>query len=254
MISGVKVLIKAIEVLELFARQGPELRVTDVSSSLGLPKPTVYRIMTTLMSKGFLEQCDGNTYRLGIRLFEVGQAAVRHMNVRQVALPVMKRVAAQVDESVTLYVRSGGERVCVEMVESSQPLRHFTEVGKRLPLHAGAAGKVFLAYMDEAEVSGYIAQGLERYTDTTLTGDELIRELVRVREMECAESLAERASGVHSVAAPIRDFTGAVVAALAISGPSVRFPPERMRDLSRVVKDAALEISRALGYVARVRR
>lgn len=245
---GTRVLHKAVDILCVFTQSEPVLGPSEVSEKTGLPRSTVQRIMSVLADRGILErdQTPGK-YRLGVLLLTLaGRVEVRG-NLRRVALPIMEELQAQTGETVNLNVVYQGERLCIEKVDSRHELRHMVQVGHRSPLWAAAAAKVLLAHLPEAQQQAVFRRAREEgWSEDQLHA--LQRELVTIRERGYAISTGEWTVGVTSVAAPIRDHQGIVVASVSVGGPSVRIPPERLPELTTHVTRAALRISQRLGY------
>jgi DNA-binding IclR family transcriptional regulator len=242
---------RALDLLLAFADDGPELGITDLSRRFALPKATVHRLVEVLVAYDLLSR-DPHTarYRLGLTAFRLGSAFLRTLDVRQAALPVMQALAQQTGETVNLNIVQGGHRVCIEKVESSQDVRHFVDLGRPLPLFAGASGKVLLAYLDPPAVEAVLREQVRSLTARTVTDRERIRaDLARIRQRGYAVSTGERVDGASAVSAPVRNAHGVVVAGLTVSGPSYRFTPGRVRMLIPMVLEAAAAISRRLGYL-----
>ncbi|MDQ7829521.1 MAG: IclR family transcriptional regulator [Armatimonadota bacterium] len=239
------------DLLLAFVEDGPELGITDLSRRLALPKATVHRLVEALVARDLLRR-DPHTarYGLGLMAFRLGSAFLRALDVRQAALPVMQALARQTGETVNLNIVQSGHRVCIEKVESVQDVRHFVELGRPLPLFAGASGKVLLAHLDPPAVEAVLRQQVRPLTARTVTDRGRIREeLARIRQRGYAVSAGERVDGASAVSAPVRNAQGEVVAGLTVSGPSYRFTPGRVRTLIPMVLEAAAAISRSVGYL-----
>ncbi len=236
--ASVRSVERALDILDSFSPGRLELSLTDISKHINLAMSTTARLVTTLEKRGYLwRNGDTQRYTLGPRLSEVGALGFASVDIRNLALPFMRELNAIYDEGVSVYVIRNDERVCVECVESTRPLRRVINVGDRLPLTRGAAGRVLLASLPKERRDVF----LER---DPFTSDESLNEL---RRSGYAVSLGEREEGVTSIAAPIQDARHEVVAALSMSGPSVRFEgPGFEEKVARVKKYAEL-ISEALG-------
>ncbi|MBC7342491.1 MAG: IclR family transcriptional regulator [Clostridia bacterium] len=230
---------RALDILECFTNT-TDLTLMEIAERIDLPASTVYRLVSTLAERGYLMR-DGatNRYSLGPSVALLGSKSFKHLDVRKVALPVMKDLVAKTGESVSLYMAIGGKRVCVERVNSPLRLRRVVEVGEQLPLTRGAAGKVLLAYLNDSVRSQ--VESTEGYTVDR-------GELERIREKGYAVSHGEREEGVSAVAAPVFDTTGSAVAALSMSGPSFRYTEERVGAYVRAIIEGAEAVSRSLGF------
>jgi DNA-binding IclR family transcriptional regulator len=249
--TRVKAVERALDLLLVFAEDAPEMGVTELSRRLRLPKGTVHRLLGGLVSRGLVTRDpDGRRYRLGPTAFRLGSAFLRSLDVRQAALPVMQELARKTGETVNLNVVQGIHRVCIEKVDSVQDVRHFVELGRPLPMFAGASGKVLLAHLNR-EAAEAVLKSVRALTPYTVTDVRRLRaELERIRRQGFAVSHNERVDGASAVSAPVRDAQGGVVAGLTVSGPSYRLTPARVRELIPQVVEAAAEISARLGYPA----
>ena len=241
-----------LQVLETFLDvDGAAQRITEIGERLGMNKSRVFRILNTLEQHGFIDQ-DPNTrqYRLGLRLMSLGEAVRRQLGIVQMADPVLDELAGQSGETVNLVVVDGREAVCVAERESKHSVRLYGEVGRRAPLHVGGAPKVLLAYMPPEERARIIGgRALPRVTESTVTDAGQLEEiLAQIRRDGYTVTVGDLDHGAHSIAAPVRDHTGCVVAALSVAGPSHRFSPEKIQCFIQLVCRAAARISSCLGY------
>lgn len=244
----VRVLVKAMAVLELLAEAPDELGLGDIASRLDLNKSTCHRILTTLAAGDFVERPSPGTYRLGIGAFRVGSAMERRLSVRERALPAMRELYRRSGETVFLLVLRGDEAVCVERLDGRYASTHTLRIGGTLPLHLGAGPRLLLASLPDEQVEGYIGGPLQRRTSPTqVTSEQLRDEVARIRRDEYAASRDDVELGVTAVSVPIRDHTGAVVAALSLSGLTAHLPDSEKGQQLTMLHDAASEASRSLG-------
>ncbi len=243
----------AARLLKVFRSRESDLGVSELARRLGLGKSTVHRLLTTLAAEGLIEQ-DARTgnYRLGLVMFELGEAVRVHMDLHAAAGPVLAELRAQTQESSQVGVLDGAEVVYIDRLESAHSLRLFTETGRRVPVHCTSSGKVLLAYLPEPELRALLqAAPLTAMTQHTITSaDQLLAELRRVRRRGWAEAVNERELGLASIAAPIRDSAGAVVAAISIGVPLARCTVMNLRRMAPVIVEAAEAASRRLGWSA----
>ncbi len=212
-------------------------RFTQIMQATGLPRATTHRLIGALQGHGFLARYPGLGYRLGPRLLRLANEAMRELPLRDLAHPVLERLARSTGESAQLYVRSGDERVCIDAVESANELRTIVPVGSSLPLYAGSAAKVFLAYSPD----------LERHARKAKDRDRFERDVELARQRGWASSTDERQPGVGSVSAPVLGPYDIVLAVVSVSGPASRMGRISARRFAAAVVDAAREIERALG-------
>jgi DNA-binding IclR family transcriptional regulator len=253
--ANVQVIERGCRILNHLAKGRLTHSIHDLSQELSLPKPTVHRILSTLRNFGFVTQDEmSKEYRLGFRLVELGQIVLDQIDLRKVAKPFLTELANQVEEVVHLVILEQGKIVYldkVEKVNELKSLRMVSRIGMRSYAHSCAVGKVLLSFLPENERAAILRQrGLPRQTKNTIVDPVQLNEhLVKVMVQGYAVDDAENEEGVRCVAAPIRDDQGRVIAAISISGPSVRMTKERIHgELKTQVIKTALEISQTLGY------
>ncbi len=250
--GGLSTVRNAARLLKVFRSREADLGVSELARRLGLGKSTVHRMLTTLVAEGLIEQNPRTGgYRLGIVMFELGEAVRVHMDLHAAAGQVLGELRAQTGESSQVGVLDGHEVVYVDRLESAHSLRLFTETGRRVPVHCTSSGKVLLAYLPEARRQALLraAAPLTPLTQHTITDpSHLAAELDRVRRRGWAEAVNEREIGVASIAAPLRDVSGEVVAAISIGVPLARCSVMALRRLAPVIMEAAEAASRRLGW------
>jgi IclR family KDG regulon transcriptional repressor len=229
--------------------------IQDLSLSLNLPKPTIHRILSTLRHFGFVAQDQiSKEYHLGFRLVELGHTVLDRIDLRKVAEPFLASLSGLVQETVHLVILDQGEIVYLDKVETvndPKSLRMVSRIGMRNFAHSCAVGKVLLASLPEAELDEIIAQkGLPRLTKNTIVHpEELKKHLAKVKAQGYAADDEENEVGIRCVAAPVMNNRGEVIAAISISGPSVRLTEARIHNrLKKQVMKSALQISKKLGY------
>lgn len=241
---------RALDVLLLFSTDRSALSAAEIADSLGVARSTGYRYLQSLVTSGFVEE-DGGSYRLGPRIFELARVARHGLGLVEMARPAMTALAAQTHQTVLLTRRSGNVVVCVDVVESSRPIRISYERGHISPFNAGAAAEVLLAWEDPATVQELLAgAALQRFTARTLTDPrELLLRLRRIRAKGVAVSRGELDPDVLGIAAPIFDVEGNVRAAVSIAGLASRLGASKGAELESAVRHAAEAISARLALV-----
>jgi DNA-binding IclR family transcriptional regulator len=241
--NGVLVVAKAFAVLDAFRPDGPaELSLGEIAGHAGVPKPTAHRIVTSLVAEGALERGhDG--YRLGLRLFELGERVHMKRDVREAALPFLQDLYGATHHTVHLAVLEGRDVVYVERIRGHDPVPLPSSVGGRQPAHCTAVGKALLAH--RADVMAILATTrLRAKTRHTITDPAVLEhDLARVRTRGVAIDREEAVLGVHCVAAPIF-VDGAAIASLSVSGPSSKIDVDA---LVVAVRSAASGVGRTLG-------
>ncbi|MGB9885691.1 MAG: IclR family transcriptional regulator [Moorellales bacterium] len=242
---------KAVKVLKAFARGGAELSLKQIADLSGLPKSTVHRIVQTLMLDGLVQHNPrSDRFCLTGELVAIALKGLGRRDMVDAAAPLMRELAEVTGETVSLNVAAGLERVCIYRVEGSRPITRTVALGEQGPLYCGAAGKILLAGLSDAEVQKVIDRGLEPQCKNTITDPErLWEEVRRIRERGYATSVEERFANSASVGAPVRDCSGQTIAALTVAMPADRFTKEVVEDLIGRVKAQAAAISYRLGWV-----
>jgi DNA-binding IclR family transcriptional regulator len=230
----------------LNAVEGGARSFTDVIEATSLPRSTAHRLLQSMELHGLVTYVGGQGYRLGTRLLSLSATATRELPLRDLAQPVLERIARITGESAQLFVRDYDRRLCVAAAQSGNELRAIVEVGASLPLTAGSAGKVFLAYGSPGRTAELVA-AVRSITSRTPTGEQLERQLAAIRRVGWASSAGEREPGVGSVSAPIFEPLGALIAVVSLSGPEQRIGRITAKRYASDVVEAAREIESALG-------
>ena len=251
-VLGAQAVLRALAVLGVLRRAANDVGVTEISRELSLHTSTAHRILRALVAEGYVAQNpETDRYRLGRESLLLGLAAERNLGFSAVT-PILEGLRDSTGESANLVVRDGDSGLVVLRVESEQPLRFTQPVGARIPLYCTSSGKALLAYASDPEAELESLGDLSAMTSTTITSKRaLLRELREVSERGYSVNRGERIPGVCGVAAPIRDAAAAEAnAAVAVQGPAVRIPEERMAQLGALVVEAAAQIGELLpsGY------
>lgn len=234
---------RALDILLCFAGTETELGLSDIAKRLGLHKSTVHRLLASLESKGFIRRNPtSEKYRLGWSVLELVSNVYQSDDLSSIVLPEMTRLRDTLGETISLYIRSGNERIRTQAVESNQPVRRVANIGKRLPLYVGASGKVLLAYSQEP-IEDVIN---DPSWPSELNQEEFLHQLKLVRVQGYAISIEEREPGAAAVAAPIFSRRGEPVAALSVSGPVDRFTPSAVETIAAAVKQSAEILTKML--------
>jgi DNA-binding IclR family transcriptional regulator len=242
---NVRAVERAVQILSAFDSQHAEQGVSEIAHSTGLPKATAHRIIMTLYNSGFLERtADSEKFRLGLPMLGLGLAALRRLDVRRAAQPYMEKLVDQFKEICTLGVFDRGQVLYVEVVHSNHSLTIAARVGRHLPAHCTASGKVLLAFLPPEVVEPVLSVPLEAYTQKTITSPERLREELKVvRQRGYAVADEELEIGIWAISAPIRDIDRNVVAAMSIPFPTNRLEPERIPEIAQALLEATNVIS-----------
>ena len=240
----------AVRLLKSFSEGEAEIGVTTLSRRLGVAKSTVYRLASTLVSEGLLEQNpETERYRLGMALFGLGALVRQRMNVATDARPFLFHLREATGETVHLAILEGAEIVFVLNLESNQAIRMRADLGARKPAFCTAEGRAMLAFQPQEVVDEVLAQGFVPRTPKTIINERAIRKAIeeaRVKGFAVEDEQSEL--GMRSVAAPIRNANGRVIAAIGLAGPMQRISDEALASFAPLVADAARTISARLGY------
>lgn len=238
-VSGTQTLLRGLDILECIAAAGTSLTLAEITRSVELTTPTTHRLLKALMLRGMVVDDGSRRYSLGPGVMRLASAVMYRANdLVTIATPTLERLRAATGETVGLHCILGEERVCVAELVSPERMRMESGIGHLYPLHAGAAGKVLIAW--DAERVARLPQRLPQVTPSTIgTRAELERELASIRRLGYATSTSEVVSGASSLAVPVFGSNGSVAAAINIAGPATRWsPPEIARQVPHVLEEA----------------
>jgi len=249
----VKTLDRIVQIIDCFSIGQNDLGVREISRRTGLAPSVCGRLMISLKQHGLLVQNqDSKTYSLGPKTLRWAEVYTTNLDIRNVALPVMHKLLIDTGETISLYILDGDERLCVERMESAQNVRIVARIGRRLPLYAGSAGKLMLAFLPEKKQNEIIDRTkFIPFTVKTITDPNILRTTLRkIHKDGYAFSDGEWVEDAAGIAAPIFDVRGDIVAALTVSGPSARFTREKINLHKVYLLNATALISRDLGYIS----
>lgn len=246
----VRALERALDLLDSFSIAEPELSFTALCERLDLPKSTLFRLISILEERGYVERSiDSDRYRIGIRAFEVGSIYIQSTRIDAEAQPVLKALAQACNQTANLAVLDNGEIVHIGVVAPSRAIRFYATIGQRDPVHCTGLGKVLLAGTTDEELEAIVKQrGLIYRTERTVSTLAALRaQVAEIRARGYAIDDQESVPGLTCIAAPIRDAKDRVVASVSVSGTTAEFEePHRALFIQEVVS-AARQISIRLG-------
>ena len=250
--SQVQSVDRAIAILYLLAERG-DAGVTDVATALGVHKSTAFRLIAALEAGSLIEQDGGRgKYHLGRGVLRLAGATAGRLELPTESRPVCRQLAANLGEAVNVAILDSGEATSILQEYATSAITGRNWIGQRIPLHATATGKILLAGMDAVALKESLASELHRYTPATVTESTLLEaELAAVREQGWATTTEEFEIGLNAVAAPVRDATGDVVAAVGVSGPTYRLSVDSFPSVAATLLVGAREISARLGFFGR---
>lgn len=243
---------KALTVLDCFRSGEHELGVTELARRTGIPKSSVHRMCSELTAASYLVRTERRGYRLGLRVFELGSAAVVPAGARRDASRYLQQLTVLTGETSHLGVLDALDVVYIDKIETPRSTPMPSRVGLRNPAYATGIGKVLLAGNPFAAADLYRLDPFPAFTPHTITSARQLRvELAEVQRQGVAYDREERALGTTCIAAPVRNHQGDVVTAMSISGPTDRMTPQRLIELTPVVRQAAALLSTELGWHGR---
>jgi IclR family transcriptional regulator, acetate operon repressor len=244
--------LKAVDVLGALAEVEVGLGARELSELVDTPRSTAQRLLQTLDSCDMVEQ-DPVTrrYRLGPRTVQLGMVGLSRVDVRTRALPYMTHLRSVTGETIGLNVRVGDARMYLEQLQSRHVLRAQAEVGQLYPLHSGAPGRVLLAFLDDDEIHRILdsTELVPLTGQTPLTAEHVLELVEQTRALGYAAAFQETIPGLNTIAVPVQDHRGSVVAGLSVSGPASRFDEAAMQEVRPQLLRAAEELSKELGLV-----
>jgi DNA-binding IclR family transcriptional regulator len=242
---------RGLGILEIIAKKGKGITMAEVSREIGLHTSTTFHLLRTLSTLGYLVQDETTReYLLGSKVFHLAASACTEAQISKIARPFLVEMAKQTGEASHMAILERGEVIVIDKIDGSSPVRVSDRVGYPRPAHCTAIGKTLLAYLPEAELRTFLeASDLHPFTAKTITAAQILeQELKRVRMQGYAFDDEEFAQGIRCLAAPVRNFTGHVVAAMGISGPVWRVSLDRVGQLTEFVRTMGHRLSQQLGH------
>ncbi|MFG2626466.1 IclR family transcriptional regulator [Streptomyces sp. NPDC048473] len=244
---------RALDILELFLEGDGTLSAPDIVRKLQLPRTTVHELVTTLAVRSYITPVPERPgyYRLGVRPYQLGSRYAEQLDLAAEGQAVARSVAETCDETVHVAILEDTHVIYIAKVDSTHAVRMVSATGRRLPAHCTSVGKVLLASLPEKELSSRVPDGAElvAMTPHSITDPGALREaLAAIRERGIAVESRESNPDVSCVAAPVRDRSGRVVAALSVSVPMIRWSDARQEELAQLATKGAADLSQRLGY------
>ncbi|NYE09415.1 DNA-binding IclR family transcriptional regulator [Bacillus niacini] len=243
---------RALKILDLFDEHKSELKITEISEMMGLHKSTVHSLLKTLQVHSYIDQNpEDGKYRLGLKLAERGNLVINNMDIRRTARKYLLDLSAKTGQTVHLGILDGREGVYIDKVEGEQSIIRYSRIGRRLPLHSTAIGKVLLAYQPLNEIELLLKDYEFQYqTNSTIMNEDIFRkEIGKVKQQGFAVDDQENEQGVRCAAVPIFNGKGHVLAAISISTLISRVNDEEMNNFVHLLKTSCNELSEQMRYV-----
>ena len=242
---------RALKIVEYVAEHGNLAGLIEISKGIDINKSTAHGLIATLEKCGYMRQ-DSKTgkYSLGIKVFELGQAYITNLDLREIALPYLKELSLNYQETTHLAVLSGEDVVYIDKVDGLRSVGIRSQVGGRNPAYCTGVGKVLLSGLDKQQIERlYYDTVLQKYTSNTVKDlPELLYQIEQARDRGYAFDSQEFEQDLQCIAAPVKDNSGAIIAAISLSGPASRLLASRMDDIAIEVVRTAKEISHRLGF------
>jgi IclR family KDG regulon transcriptional repressor len=248
--GGTQAIDRALAVLLSFTTDQPIRRVPELTQSLGLNKSTVYRLLQALGAANLVQRADeAGSYRLGPAVLDLANCFLATIDLGGDARPLMQAFATRSGESVTLAVLDGIEAISVSQVRGTRTPQLVSRFGFRIPIYCSSSGKALLLDHTDAQIYERLAHsGMRRLTENTITDPKMfISRLDRERRQGWTLNDEESEIGMRTVGAPIRDHSGAIVAAVSVLAPTFRLSKAEVPALAAAIKDLAAEISKVVG-------
>lgn len=245
---------RALTLLEALGDSRGEVGIAELSKRVGLHVSTTHRLLATLVARGYARQSpETGRYALGAKALHLAESYLSQMDLRRIGRPVLEWLSQATGETANLVILDGHEALYLDKAEGPQSLRIFSRIGRRAPLSCTAVGKVLLAFRSAADLDTLVGRGpLEALTRHSITSvSQLRRELKKVRDQEFALDREECEESACCIAAPVRNARGETVAAVGISGPTLRLHARRIQELVPHVVQAGRQISEQLGHSSR---
>ena len=250
-VNGLECVARTMQMLDMFETEDAELRLTDLSERLGVSKPQALRMASTLEQGGYLAR-DPETkrYRLGLRLFMLGMAVQRQLDLRSVAQQFLRELAAHTNETVGLFVPDPAGPVCVDVIHTQHGLRVFAQEGRRMPWNAGTSAKVILAYLPDDDRERILTTTrFQRFNSFTTTEPAELRNMLdRIRAEGFYIGTQDLDLGSAGIAGPVFDHHGAIAGAIGLSAPVTRLTESSFPEYVQQVLEACHRTSQQLGY------
>lgn len=243
---------KAFQIIEEMAKNKGSMRLQDISNKLGLPSSTVLRFLNTLIKYNYVSQ-DPETlkYSLTMKFCRIGNLVSSQFSLRDVVRPYLLELSEKCGESACLAIEQDMMAVYIDVVEGPEGiLKVMQRIGKLAPLHSTGVGKILLLNYDEKELDNLIrSKGLPKITENTITTrDRLLSELDRIRESGYSLDNEECEIGARCIAAPIKDYSGKIIASMSLTGPINRMTSEKIERVKTVIMELSREISKKLAF------
>lgn len=240
---------KSLKILKYIISSSNEVSISELVDEFGYSQSTVHHILKTLNIEGFISQnTETKKYNIGPELFNKWLDYKMGKNYYAKIYPIIENIVEEINETTNLFIMENNQGYCLLGKESTQLLRAYLMIGRRIPLHCTAAGKSFLAYMEEERVKKILEEsGIKKYMENTKTNiQEIMNELKKVRKKGFATEEEEFEELINAISVPLFGANEKVVATISVVAPKTRLTPKRMQDLAPFLKDKSKKMSKIL--------
>lgn len=241
---------RTLAILEALSKS-ESINLENLAKATGLPKATLLRFLSTLISLGYVYRDDGDKYHLTLKMFSIGSRNLNHTNLVSTAKPFTKALSDELGETVHMGILEDYEAIYILKDESQYTIRMYSRVGKAIPLYCTAIGKIFLSEMGKEELAHYLdTHQLKPFTPKSIRSINALKEdLELVKKRGWSIDDEEHEENIMCIGAPVRDYTGNVIAAISVSWPLFRFDKDNFNKIVDKITMSASEISKILGYM-----
>ncbi len=243
----------ALRLLNLFTMDEPEYSLSEIAEKLQVGISTAHRLTNTLMVEGFLTK-DSLTkkFRLGASILGMGNTIITQNQLCRISIPVLESLAVNTGETAHIAILKEYQAIYLIRMDSKHTVHLLSHAGKQNPIHCTSSGQAILAFQDEPFVDQVIARGLQRHTENTITTPVKFKQLLNsIRRKGYSISEEELHQGVSSIAVPVKNINGQVIASISIAGPTSRINQDTLSNLVKVVKQAADQVSEGIIFTKR---
>ncbi|HEV2215605.1 MAG TPA: IclR family transcriptional regulator [Terracidiphilus sp.] len=248
----VQALDRAFAVLELLGESETPLGLAQVASSLQLHKSTAHRFLMVLERHHVVERTTSGKFRLGVRLFDLGNRAIEQYDLRERAQPHLRRLVAETEETAHLCILEQSRVIYIDKIEPTRSVRMITRIGSSNPVHCTSVGKAMLAFLPEERINDIIRKTrFERFTNRTIASADALRaEIEKTRRRGYAVDDEELEEGLRCIAVPLLDAQRMPVAAISVSGPSFRVTAQKLPSIANHLVHCVRGISQDMGFTS----
>lgn len=249
--NSVQSIERAFDIMEAVAVEQNGLGITEIAERTGLHKSTAFRIVSTMIERGYLMKTEAGKYKIGLKCIEVASCFITGLELQTEARPYVSEMASHLGLTSYLGILDGDKVLYVERIDTVSPARLFVNIGQKVNAYCSSLGKCLLSIFSREQVNEIMKDcSFIKFTPKTISGlDALHRELAKVRRNGWAMDDGEFEKNHRCIGAPVYDYRGDIIAAVSASGDKHVIPDDRIEEISEYVMKTASEISKAMGYI-----